>query len=68
MVWPAARKQRVRPEGPQRDYQEVSREMEGIARDVAPPCGQGAGALGLWVVCAACPPLQASARYDAGGL
>lgn len=40
----------------------------GIARDVAPPCGQGAGALRLWVVRAACTPLQASTWCEAGGL
>ena len=39
------------------DWQEVSREVEGIARDVAPSCGQGAEALGVRAVRGACPPL-----------
>lgn len=36
------------------DWQEVSREVEGIARDVAPSCGQGAGAPSARAVRGAC--------------
>lgn len=44
------------------DWSEVSREVEGIARDVAPSCGQGAEALGARAARGACPPLPDGAR------
>lgn len=55
-----ARTRRVGRGERQGSCQEVSREVEGIARDVAPPCGQRAGVLGRWArgqASALCPPL-----------
>lgn len=57
-----ARKQRVGRGRPQGHCQQVSREMEGIARDEAPPCGQGVGARGERVLSGQCPGLRAGVR------